>query len=240
MLVAIEKWKYKKINTHYKNRIIQKNDWGKLMIGDDDFFMQNADYHYGASDTEKMYGRNYDDSDIGGYYPGSFGGSGSSSQNASSEDDNSGKICLVGILIVLGIIVIATVVVPAVTNSMASSVIVDYLKITRYIHSSQYDSKVSTEEGYEITYNQISYGTHAINVIFYSKNGEVLYNDSNYVGTCYLGAVPYQVHLDEKADYAIFEVYRTHLDSGKCIYRERVDVDNVNVKKEFIDYDAMP
>ena len=27
------------------------------MIGDDDFFMQNADYHYGASDTEKMYGK---------------------------------------------------------------------------------------------------------------------------------------------------------------------------------------
>ena len=31
------------------------------MIGDDDFFMQNADYHYGASDAEKMYGRGYDD-----------------------------------------------------------------------------------------------------------------------------------------------------------------------------------
>ena len=30
------------------------------MIGDDDFFMQNADYHYGASDAEKMYGRGYD------------------------------------------------------------------------------------------------------------------------------------------------------------------------------------
>ena len=29
------------------------------MIGDDDFFMQNADYHYGASDAEKMYGRGY-------------------------------------------------------------------------------------------------------------------------------------------------------------------------------------
>ena len=173
------------------------------MIGDDDFFMQNADYHYGASDTEKMYGRNYDDSDVGGYYPRSYGGSGSTSQNASSENDNSGKYCLAGILIVLGIIVIATVVVPAATNAMASSVIVDDLKITRYIHSS-------------------------------------LYNDSNYVGTCYLGDVPYQVHLDEKADYAIFEVYRTHLDYGKCIYRERVDVDNVNVKKEFIDYDAMP
>lgn len=209
------------------------------MIGDDDFFMQNADYHYGASDTEKMYGRSYDDSDVGGYYPGSFGGSGSSNPNASSENDNSGKYCLAGILIVLAIIVIATVVVPAVTNSMASSVTVDDLKITRYIHSSQYDSKVTTEKGYEITYNQRSFGTHAINVIFYSKNGKVLYNDSNYVGTCYLGDVPYQVHLDEKADYAIFEVYRTHLDYGKCIYSERVDVDNVNVKKEFIDYDAL-
>ena len=31
------------------------------MIGDDDFFMQNADYHYGASDAEKLYGRGYDD-----------------------------------------------------------------------------------------------------------------------------------------------------------------------------------
>ena len=71
------------------------------MIGDDDFFMQNADYHYGASDAEKMYGRNYDDSDVGGYYPGSFGGSGSISQKDSSEDDNSGKYCLAGILIVL-------------------------------------------------------------------------------------------------------------------------------------------
>ena len=30
------------------------------MIGDDDYFMQNADYHYGASDAEKMYGRGYD------------------------------------------------------------------------------------------------------------------------------------------------------------------------------------
>ena len=209
------------------------------MIGDDDFFMQNADYHYGASDAEKMYGRDYDDSDIGGYYPRSYGGSVSGNQNASSEDDNSGKYCLAGILIVLAIIVIATVVVPAVTNSMASSVTVDDLKITRYIHSSQYDSKVTTEKGYEITYNQRSFGTHAINVIFYSKNGKVLYNDSNYVGTCYLGDVPYQVHLDEKADYAIFEVYRTHLDYGKCIYSERVDVDNVNVKKEFIDYDAL-
>ncbi|MBO7209987.1 MAG: hypothetical protein J6V44_03120, partial [Methanobrevibacter sp.] len=126
------------------------------MIGDDDFFMQNADYHYGASDTEKMYGRNYDDSDLGGYYPRSYGGNGSSSQNASSENDNSGKYCLAGILIVLGIIVLATVVVPAVSESLSNTVIIDDLKITRYIHSSQYDSKVSTEKGYEITYNQKS------------------------------------------------------------------------------------
>ena len=211
------------------------------MIGDDDFFMQNADYHYGASDAEKMYGRNYDDysGSVGGYGSGSYGGYGSSSKNEGSENDSSGKYCLAGILIVLAIIVIATVVVPAVTDSMANSVAIDDLKITRYIHSSHYDSKVSTDEGYEITYNQRSYGTHAINVIFYSKNGEVLYNDSNYVGTCYLGEVPYLVHLDEKADYAVFEVYRTHLDYGKCIYRERVDVDNVNVKKEFINYDTL-
>ncbi len=209
------------------------------MIGDDDFFMQNADYHYGASDTEKMYGRNYDDSDVGGYYPRSFGGNGSDSSNAGSENDNSGKNCLAGILIVLAIIVIATVVVPAVTDAMSSSVIVDDLKITKYIYSTQYDSKVSTDEGYEITYNQRSFGTHAINVIFYSKNGEVLYNDSNYVGISYLGDVPYIVYFDGKADYAIFEVYRNHLDSGKCIYRERVDVDNVNVKKEFLNYDTM-
>ena len=211
------------------------------MIGDDDFFMQNADYHNGASDAEKMYGRNYDDysGSVGGYGSGSYGGYGSSSKNEGSENDSSGKYCLAGILIVLAIIVIATVVVPAVTDSMANSVAIDDLKITRYIHSSQYDSKVSTDEGYEITYNQRSYGTHAINVIFYSKNGEVLYNDSNYVGTCYLGEVPYLVHLDEKADYAVFEVYRTHLDYGKCIYRERVDVDNVNVKKEFINYDTL-
>ncbi len=208
------------------------------MIGDDDFFMQNADYHYGASDTEKMYGRNYDDSDLGGYYPRTYGGTGSASQNASSENDNSGKYCLAGILIVLGIIVLATVVVPAITDSMSNSVIIDDLKITRYIFSTQYDSKVSTDKGYEITYNQKSFGTHAINVIFYSKNGKVLYNDSNYVGTAYLGDVPYIVYFDGKADYAIFEVYRTHLDYGKCIYRERVNVDNINVKKEFIDYDA--
>ena len=211
------------------------------MIGDDDFFMQNADYHYGASDAEKMYGRNYDDysGSVGGYGSGSYGGYGSSSKNEGSENDSSGKYCLAGILIVLAIIVIATVVVPAVTDSMANSVAIDDLKITRYIHSSQYDSKVSTDEGYEITYNQRSYGTHAINVIFYSKNGEVLYNDSNYVGTCYLGEVPYLKKKKKKADYAVFEVYRTHLDYGKCIYRERVDVDNVNVKKEFINYDTL-
>ena len=211
------------------------------MIGDDDFFMQNADYHYGASDTEKMYGRNYDDysGSVGGIGSGSYGRYGSSAENDGSENDSSGKYCLAGILIVLAIILMATVVVPAVTDSMSNSVIIDDLTITRYIHSSQYDSKVSTDEGYEITYNQKSFGTHAINVVFYSKNGEVLYNDSNYVGTCYLGDVPYIVHLDEEADYAVFEVYRNHLDSGKCIYRERVDVDNVNVKKEFIDYDTV-
>ena len=209
------------------------------MIDDDDFFMQNADYHYGASDVEKMYGRNYDDSDVGGYYPRSYGGNGSGSQDASSENDSSGKFCLVGILILLGIILLATVVVPAVTDSMSNSVVIDDLKITKYIHSIQYDSKVSTDKGYEITYNQKSFGTHAINVIFYSKNGKVLYNDSNYVGTCYLGDEPYIVYFDGKADYAIFEVYRTHLDSGKCIYRERVNVDNVNVKKEFINYDTL-
>ena len=211
------------------------------MIGDDDFFMQNADYHYGASDTEKMYGRNYDDysCSLGGYESGSYGGYGSSEKNEGSEDDNTGKYCIAGILIVLAIILIPTVIVPAVTDSMSNSVIIDDLTITRYIHSSQYDSKVSTDEGYEITYNQKSFGTHAINVVFYSKNGEMLYNDSNYVGTCYLGDVPYIVHLDEEADYAVFEVYRNHLDSGKCIYRERVDVDNVNVKKEFIDYDTV-
>ena len=160
------------------------------------------------------------------------------SVTAGSENDSTGKYCIAGILIVLAIILIPTVVVPAVTDSMSNSVFIDDLTITRYIYSSQYDSKVSTDEGYEITYKEKSFGTHAINVIFYSKNGKVLYNDSNYVGTCYLGDVPYIVYFDGKADYAIFEVYRTHLDSGKCIYRERVDVDNVNVKKEFINYDT--
>ena len=207
------------------------------MIGDDDFFMQNADYHYGASDTEKMYGKDYSDSSS--YVPGYMPSSGPISSEENSTNDSSEKYCLAGILIVLAIIVIANVVVPAVTDAMSNSVSIDDLKVTRYIHSSQYDSKVSTDKGYEITYKEKSYGTHAINVIFYSKNGEVLYNDSNYVGTCYLGDVPYIVYFDGKADYAIFEVYRTHLDSGKCIYRERVDVDNVNVKKEFINYDTL-
>ena len=214
---------------------------GEIMIGDDDFFMQNADYHYGASDTEKMYGRGYDDysGSVGGYGSSSYGGYGSTSNQESSENDGSGMTCLAGILIVLAIIVMATVVVPAVFDAMSNSVIIDDLTITRYIYSTQYESKVSTSHGYEITYNQKSFGTHAINVIFYSKNGRVLYNDSNYVGTCYLGDVPYIVYFDGKADYAIFEVYRNHLDSGKCIYRERVDVDNVNVKKEFINYDTL-
>jgi hypothetical protein len=208
------------------------------MIGDDDFFMQNADYHYGASDSEKMYGRNYSDSSsyTSGYVPGSYG---TTANNESSEDDSSGKYCIAVILILLAIIVIANVVVPAVTDAMSNSVTVDDLKITRYIYSTQYESKVSTDVGYEITYKERSYGTHAINVIFYSKDGKVLYNDSEYMGTCYLGDVPYIVYFDGKADYAIFEVYKTHLDSGKCIYRERVDVDNVNVKKEFIDYDTL-
>ncbi|MBE6512481.1 MAG: hypothetical protein E7Z75_04990 [Methanobrevibacter olleyae] len=226
------------------------------MIGDDDFFMQNADYHYGASDTEKMYGRNYNDSSdyVGGYIPISYGKYESTAKESSennsyekyesaaqesSENDSEEKYCIAGILIVLAILLIPTVLVPAITDSMSNSVIVDDLKITRYIHSVQYESKVSTDKGYEITYNQKSFGTHAINVILYSKNGEVLYNDSKYVGTCYLGDVPYIVYLDEKADYAIFEVYRNHLDSGKCIYSERVDVDNVNVKKEFINYDTL-
>ena len=208
------------------------------MISDDDFFMQNADYHYGASDAEKMYGRNYNDSSsyVPGYGSGSYG-SGQSTAKEGSENEGSGKTCLAVILILLAIVLIATVVVPAVTEAMSNSVTVDDLKITRYIYSSQYESKVSTDKGYEITYNQRSFGTHAINLIFYSKDGKVLYNDSNYVGTCYLGDVPYIVYFDGKADYAIFEVYRTHLDSGKCIYRERVDVDNTNVKKEFINYD---
>ena len=51
---AFGKCKYKKLNTYNKNRINLKGEWGKFMIGDDDFFMQNADYHYGASDAEKI------------------------------------------------------------------------------------------------------------------------------------------------------------------------------------------
>lgn len=31
------------------------------MIGDDDFFMPNTDYHSGASDVEKMHGQKYGD-----------------------------------------------------------------------------------------------------------------------------------------------------------------------------------
>ena len=218
------------------------------MIGDDDFFMQNADYHYGASDVEKMYGRNYNDSSnhVSGYKSSSYSRyqsssyeeNGSASKNESSANDSTGKYCIAGILIVLGILLIATVLIPAVTDSMSNSVSIDDLKITRYVHSTKYDSKVTTDKGYEITYKEKSYGTHAINVIFYSKNGEILYNDSNCVGTCYLGEVPYIIYFDGKADYAIFEVYKNHLDYGKCIYSERVDVDNINVKKEFTDYDA--
>ena len=123
------------------------------MIGDDDFFMQNADYHYGANDSEKMYGRGYDGSSsyIPGYVPGSYG---SASSKESSEDDGTGKYCLAVILIILAIIVMANVVVPAVTDAMSNSVAVDDLKITRYIYSTQYESKVSTDVGYEITYNE--------------------------------------------------------------------------------------
>jgi len=212
------------------------------MIGDDDFFMQNADYHYGATDAEKMYGRNYDGSSS--YYPGYIPGSSSGSTYKSSTDENSGKdnggkYCMAGILIVLALILIPTVLIPAVTDSMTNSVTIYDMEITRYSHSSQYHSEIVTDEGYEINYKEQSYGTHAINVIFYSKNGKVLYNDSQYVGTCYLGEVPYQITLDEKADYAVFEVYKNQFDIGKCIYRERVDVDNVNVKKEFINYDTL-
>ena len=209
------------------------------MIGDDDFFMQNADYHYGASDSEKMYGRGYDGSSD--YVPRySSGGSYGSSSGAESSDDGSlGKYCIIGILIVLGIVVFANIGIPAITDSMSSSVTVDDLNITRYIYSNQYNSKVTTDYGYQITYKERSYGQHAINVIFYSKNGKVLYNDSQYMGTCYLGEVPYIIYFDGKADYAIFEVYKTQFDSGECIYRERVDVDNKNVIKEFINYDTL-
>lgn len=202
------------------------------MIGDDDFFMQNSDYHYGASDVEKMYGRSYnnDSALIGGYD--------SSSSASSGNDTDYGKYCLVGLMIFIAIILMVAVVVPAVTESMANSVTIEDLNITRYIHSSQYDSKVYSDTGYEVTYNQKSYGDHVTNLIFYSKKGKVLHNDSEYIGEHNLEDVPYYVDLDEKADYAVFEVYRNNK-YGKCIYRERVDVDNKNVKKEFINYDSM-
>ncbi len=200
------------------------------MIGDDDFFMQNSDYHYGASDVEKMYGRSYnnDSALIGGYDSSSSGRYESSSSASSGNDTDYGKYCLVGLMIFIAIILMVAVVVPAVTESMANSVTIEDLNITRYIHSSQYDSKVYSDTGYD----------HVTNLIFYSKKGKVLHNDSEYIGEHHLEDVPYYVDLDEKADYAVFEVYRNNK-YGKCIYRERVDVDNKNVKKEFINYDSM-
>ncbi len=211
------------------------------MIGDDDFFMQNSDYHYGASDAEKMYGRDYNNysGHIGGYDSSSSGRYESSSKSTSSENDiDVGKYCIIGLAIAIAILLIATIIVPAVIESMANSVTIEDLNITRYNHSSQYDSKVYTDIGYEVTYNQKSYGDHVTNLIFYSKKGKVLHNDSQYIGEHNLEDVPYYVDLDEKADYAVFEVYRNNK-YGKCIYRERVDVDNKNVKKEFINYDSM-
>ena len=211
------------------------------MIGDDDFFMQNSDYHYGASDVEKMYGRSYnnDSALIGGYDSSSSGRYESSSKSTSSENDiDVGKYCIIGLAIAIAILLIATIIVPAVIESMANSVTIEDLNITRYNHSSQYDSKVYTDIGYDVTYNQKSYGDHVTNLIFYSKKGKVLYNDSEYIGEHHLEDVPYYVDLDEKADYAVFEVYRNNK-YGKCIYRERVYVDNKNMKKEFINYDSM-
>lgn len=211
------------------------------MIGDDDFFMQNSDYHYGASDAEKMYGRDYNNysGHIGGYDSSSSGRYESSSKSTSSENDiDVGKYCIIGLAIAIAILLIATIIVPAVIESMANSVTIEDLNITRYNHSSQYDSKVYTDIGYEVTYNQKSYGDHVTNLIFYSKKGKVLHNDSEYIGEHHLEDVPYYVDLDEKADYAVFEVYRNNK-YGKCIYRERVDVDNKNMKKEFINYDSM-
>ncbi len=210
------------------------------MIGDDDFFMQNSDYHYGASDAEKMYGRDYNNysGHIGGYDSSSSGRYESSSKSTSSENDiDVGKYCIIGLAIAIAILLIATIIVPAVIESMANSVTIEDLNITRYNHSSQYDSKVYTDIGYEVTYNQKSYGDHVTNLIFYSKKGKVLHNDSEYIGEHHLEDVPYYVDLDEKADYAVFEVYRNKY--GKCIYRERVYVDNKNMKKEFINYDSM-
>ena len=166
-----------------------------------------------------------------------IGGYDSSSSASSGNDTDYGKYCLVGLMIFIAIILMVAVVVPAVTESMANSVTVEDLNITRYNHSSQYDSKVYTDIGYEVTYNQKSYGDHVTNLIFYSKKGKVLHNDSEYIGEHHLEDVPYYVDLDEKADYAVFEVYRNKY--GKCIYRERVYVDNKNMKKEFINYDSM-
>lgn len=211
------------------------------MIGDDDFFMQNSDYHYGASDAEKMYGRDYNNysGHIGGYDSSSSERYESSSKSTSSENDiDVGKYCIIGLAIAIAILLIATIIVPAVIESMANSVTIEDLNITRYNHSSQYDSKVYTDIGYEVTYNQKSYGDHVTNLIFYSKKGKVLHNDSEYIGEHNLEDVPYYVDLDEKADYAVFEVYRNNK-YGKCIYRERVYVDNKNMKKEFINYDSM-
>ncbi len=207
------------------------------MIGDDDFFMQNADYHYGASDTEKMYGRNYNSHSD--YVPGYGSTSSAGNKSASENDSNFGKTCFWGILIVLGIIILATVVVPAAMDSMSESVAIYDLEINRYIYSTQYHSNITTSKGYEINYKEQSYGKHEINVIFYSKDGKELYDDSKYMGHCYLGDVPYIVYLDEKADYAVFEVYKEQVKYGECIYRERVDVDNKNVKKKFINYDTL-
>ena len=123
------------------------------MIGDDDFFMQNSDYHYGASDVEKMYGRSYnnDSALIGGYDSSSSGRYESSSSASSGNDTDYGKYCLVGLMIFIAIILMVAVVVPAVTESMANSVTIEDLNITRYIHSSQYDSKVYSDTGYEVT-----------------------------------------------------------------------------------------
>ena len=183
------------------------------MIGDDDFFMQNSDYHYGASDAEKMYGRDYNNysGHIGGYDPSSSGRYESSSKSTSSENDiDVGKYCIIGLAIAIAILLIATIVVPAVIESMANSVTIEDLNITRYNHSSQYDSKVYTDIGYEVTYNQKSYGDHVTYLIFYSKKGIVLHNDSEYIGEHHLEDVPYYVDLDEKADYAVFEVYRNN------------------------------
>ncbi len=156
------------------------------MIGDDDFFMQNSDYHYGASDAEKMYGRDYNNysGHIGGYDSSSSGRYESSSKSTSSENDiDVGKYCIIGLAIAIAILLIATIIVPAVIESMANSVTIEDLNITRYNHSSQYDSKVYTDIGYEVTYNQKSYGDHVTNLIFYSKKGKVLHNDSEYIYT---------------------------------------------------------